>query len=364
MLSNVLTKEEAIVAINSFLNNLVGYASTNINNISNVIYWFLVIFLLYATLIILRGLLKLLKNKVILFKKKLIGLRGELLIYKESGLYSPVEFMDIFERLKLSWKNSFEFFLQAGVFLLHPSKTKIRKKYFGDILYFKTTDESNEITQQGIKIRVVKGVFIPKKLTKISVELTNNTDEPIFPRLNRDDKLSDKINICIGKNQIIGLVETLPSEIFKSHNNSKNDNENSLIQISPNQTMKVDLYFPLLKKKQIRGTNKVDLFISFRTKKGVLIEADFTIMMPKDPEIESLLEHEIDMSTVFVMFSLGGFFILWVPITLIVKIILGIIQLDFLYLIIGPIIWLVLVYLNIRMGQIIYDKLRHKYNLY
>ena len=343
-------KTEAVSVIREKTSNVIGYFSENLEIISNIILWIIIIAVICFIIKIIFACYKVLIEK----KTKIIETIEEhniRYIISESKNYNKVKRSDFyslpyFKECNSSVREVLTFFVHSGISLLFPDSA-LQEILGYKINYVPKSDIGiycNEEKKKIVKIQVLEILFEADRVTKVKIRIENISDEDF--KFTSKKRLKDFFGLKVDNTKLKCEDE---------------ENELKFLRrgvLKPKEFREMDIVFGKLKNKDIRKIERVSFLFSFgQGKNKKKFEKEFNY----DKKDFISKEYSFDISPeLFIFFmSLGGFLILEIIISIIFFLVFN----DVIALILSIPVFCFLSNLNNKLLMLIQSKIRQNNNL-
>lgn len=316
--------------------------------ISNINERYVSISILILTIFVFICFVKMLNKKFIKHKlsRENIDTSKYLQSFQKNNAIAMKDFLLLPEAFRTENIKLFNILLRSGIFLMFSGNDL--KNYFGEYIDIEPKQD-NVKESNGLRVTVKEILMLSQKLTRMNIEVTNISSEPISFKMGVSSKSLKKwIELKINNKRQI-KVEDINQKEFLSKG-----------ELLPNDNIILQIVFESLERPVIRKINKVKFEISFKkSKQSEYEEYSFLLPIAKNDilEINEVITKQVDFHTFLLVFSFGGFFILSVPIILAVLLICILLGGIFaiLSIIISILLLILTINLNTKFAQIVYD---------
>lgn len=306
------------------------------------------IFILLLAIFVFICFVKILNNKFTKHKlsKENIGISKYLRSFRNSNDIAMKDFLLLPEAFRTENIKLFNILLRSGIFLMFSGSDL--KNYFGEYINI-DPKQDNVMESNGLRVTVKEILIISKKLTRMNIEVTNISSNPIAFKMGVSSKsLKNWIELKINNKRQIKVEDVNQKEFFSKG------------ELLPNDNIILQIVFESLERPVIRKINKVKFKVSFKKSKQSEYE-EYSFLLPIDRndifDINGVITKQVDFHTFLTVFSFGGFFILSIPIILIILLICTLLGGVFVILsiIISILLLILTINLNTKFAQIVYD---------
>lgn len=333
------------------LNESINFVMKKPELLSLILTWIIIIFIGILLLKLVKNIILKIVRKIQYIKRNGNVIIDEYYIYSKSGMFTPKYVADFFETVEFGWKNFLDFFLQVGFYLCSPANSRVRKSLFGKILSIDKTKISNEV-KNDISITILDVIIIAGKISKLIVKVENTGEVEVSPQINKSDKISNFIKLSTN----LGIEcseKVLPTNLLRfTEDRTKNMYENPL-KILPGQEVIAYIYFPILKRKQIKEIKEATLYIKFKVKHGKYLDYNIQLPITEKVDVEETLKRNIDIGSIYAFLGLGGYFVFLIPLSFLIYLILSMLHIKILFWPLNISIWFILFVINIKLLEVL-----------